>query len=276
MFGNKCKCKTKICKCGKRKIGGVGEHEERLLKEQKRIEDLKAQVNELPDIIKGLIKEISKHRKELTELEKKQISNPNQKNLNKIEILNREIEDLTKELNTEDIKLEQAKKSLQYVIDAEKKLALAINATEKPPNKGIYNFSEDTNIYCFSDIESNMPSEIKELMFLNTGNEIDYTPINLVSTKRAIVFTGDLIDRGAYTIRNLSNMLKLKEDYPDNVILIGGNRDINKIRMYHECCIPSIESTIFIITNKNKPIADIIELLKKYLMIKYLSIVFAR
>jgi hypothetical protein len=271
MFGNKCKCKTKICKCGKRKIGGVvgesgeerelSEYEIRLLDEQKRIEVLKAQVNELPDIIKGLKKKISEHRKKITELKEKETRSHSQSNLNNIEKLNREIEDLTKELNTEDIKLEQAKKSLKYVTDAENKSTRAINTTEKPPNKGIYNFSEDTNIYCFSDIESNMPSEIKELMFQNTGNKIDYTPIDLLSTKRAIVFTGDLIDRGAYTIRNLSNMLKLKEKYPDNVILIGGNRDINKIRMYHECCIPSIESTIFI--SNNKPIADIIELLKK-------------
>jgi hypothetical protein len=68
MFGNKCKCKTKICKCGKRKIGGVvgesgeerelGEYEIRLLDEQKRIEGLKAQVKNLPGIIKGLNEEI--------------------------------------------------------------------------------------------------------------------------------------------------------------------------------------------------------------------------
>jgi hypothetical protein len=266
MFGNKCKCKTKICKCGKRKIGGedgeISEYERRLLDEQNRIEDIRKQVENLPDIIKGLEKKISEHKEELTELEKKEKSRHLQINKNKIEKLENKIKDLTNKLNTEGIKLEQAKKSLQYVEENEKKLALAINATEKPPNKGIYNFSEDTNIYCFSDIESNMPSEIKELMFQNTKDVIDYTPIHLVSTKRAIVFTGDLIDRGAYTIRNLSNMLKLKENYPNNVILIGGNRDINKIRMYHECCIPYIESTIFIITNKNIPIAEIIKLLK--------------
>lgn len=271
MFGNKCKCKTKICKCGKRKIGGVvgesgeerelSEYERRLLDEQKRIEGLKTQVNILPDIIKGLEKKISENKKKKIELEKKEKSRHSQTNLNNIEILNREIEDLIKKRSTTESDLEQAKKSLKYVTDAENKSTRAINATEKSPNKGIYNFSENTNIYCFSDIESNMPSEIKELMFQNTKDVIDYTPINLVSTKRAIVFTGDLIDRGAYTIRNLSNMLKLKEDYPDNVILIGGNRDINKIRMYHECCIPYIESTIFI--SNNKSIADIIELLKK-------------
>ena len=260
MFGNKCKCKTKICKCGKRKIGGMGEYEENLLKEQKRIEDLKISIVELPATIDILKKQINEKKRELHIVNKKQKSHPLQLNLNDIEKLKKDITNLNKELSKVEIKLDQDKISLKYVEEDEKKLALPINATEKPPNKGIYNFSDDTNIYCFSDIESNMPNEIKTLMFQNTEDKIDYTPIDLVNAKRAIVFTGDLIDRGAYTIRNLLNMLKLKEKYPNNVILIGGNRDVNKIRMYFECCIPSIESTIF--NTNNKTITDIIELLK--------------
>jgi predicted phosphodiesterase len=92
-----------------------------------------------------------------------------------------------------------------------------------------------------------MPPEIKKLMFSTTDTtttNIDYTPIDLVSNNKAIVFTGDLIDRGAYTVRNLLNMLKLKSTYQDNVILICGNRDINKIRMYHECYIEDIDTQI--------------------------------
>ena len=262
MFGNKCKCKTKICKCGKRKIGGMGEYEEKLLKEQKRIEDLKISIVELPDTIDILKKQINEKKRELHIVNKKQKSHPSQLNLNKIENLNEDITKLHNELSKVEIKLDQDKISLKYVEEDEKKLALAINATEKPPNKGIYNFSDDTNIYCFSDIESNMPNEIKTLMFQNTEDKIDYTPIDLVNAKRAIVFTGDLIDRGAYTIRNLLNMLKLKEKYPDNVILIGGNRDVNKIRMYYECCIPSIESKIFNTNTNTNTITNIIELLR--------------
>jgi hypothetical protein len=114
------------------------------------------------------------------------------------------------------------------------------------PNLGIYNFPEDTTVYCFSDIESNMPQEIKDLMFHTNDKkpDIEYTPIDLKKERKAIVFTGDLIDRGAYTVRNLLNMLNLKVKNNDNVILICGNRDINKIRMYHECCIEEIDEKI--------------------------------
>jgi hypothetical protein len=128
---------------------------------------------------------------------------------------------------------------------------------------GSYNF-ENKDICCFSDLEGNMPKEIKELMFnLQASNDIDYEPKNLTEIKRAIVFTGDLIDRGAYSIRNLLNMYNLKNVNYQDVILICGNRDLNKIRMYHECCIPYIEDTIFIPENNSKPIAEIVNLLKE-------------
>ena len=123
--------------------------------------------------------------------------------------------------------------------DAHVKYDPQIQQPPKVPKVGFYNFENDTTVYCFSDIESNMPPEIKNLMFSTNDKttNIDYTPIDLLSNNKAIVFTGDLIDRGAYTVRNLLNMLKLKKTYQDNVILICGNRDINKIRMYHECYI---------------------------------------
>lgn len=101
--------------------------------------------------------------------------------------------------------------------------------------------SSENSIYFFSDIEGNMPDGIRNLMF-ETGD----TPKTLVN--EVIVFTGDLIDRGEYTIRNLKRMLALKEGNPDNVILLCGNRDANKIRMYHECHIQAIEDMIL----KNK------------------------
>jgi predicted MPP superfamily phosphohydrolase len=127
---------------------------------------------------------------------------------------------------------------------------------------GIYNF-QDKDVYCFSDIEGNMPTEIFELMNfskgLETNNPLRYTKKNL--EKKAIVFTGDLIDRGAYSIRNLWNMKQLKSDNPTNVILVCGNRDLNKIRMYHECCIPYIEENIFTSDNKSKTINEIFDLL---------------
>lgn len=125
---------------------------------------------------------------------------------------------------------------------------------------GSYDF-KDKDIYCFSDLEGNMPNEIKALMFDKAGNNIDYSPKILKENGCVIVFTGDLIDRGAYSIRNLLNMYNLKNNNYENVVLICGNRDLNKIRMYHECCIPYIENNIFIPTNKDTSISYIIELL---------------
>lgn len=123
-------------------------------------------------------------------------------------------------------------------------------------NNGTYTFTDDDNIYFFSDIEGNMPDGIRNLMFddnnkpLSLGNEV-------------IVFTGDLIDRGEYTIRNLLRMLALKKGNPNNVILLCGNRDANKIRMYHECHIQAIEDMILKSENKNKNINAILGELQK-------------
>jgi hypothetical protein len=132
-------------------------------------------------------------------------------------------------------------------------------------NLGFYNFQEGTTVYCFSDIESNMPPEIKDLMFDKDDKktDIEYTPIDLESKNKAIVFTGDLIDRGAYTVRNLLNMLNLKVENTNNVILICGNRDINKIRMYHECYIEDIDNMILKNGSNLITIESIIDLLDK-------------
>jgi hypothetical protein len=106
-----------------------------------------------------------------------------------------------------------------------------------------------------------MPKEIQELMF-TTNDTFFYNPKTLVDEKKAIVFTGDLIDRGEYTIRNLVNMLALKKNNLQNVILICGNRDINKIRMHHECFINDIKLNI-LDKDININITDILNELKK-------------
>ena len=60
---------------------------------------------------------------------------------------------------------------------------------------------------------------------------------NLSDANNAIVFTGDLIDREGYCIRLLHffHMLKTYKNNKKFVMLCGGNRDFNKIRMYEEC-----------------------------------------
>jgi hypothetical protein len=123
---------------------------------------------------------------------------------------------------------------------------------------GIYKFEND-EIYFFSDLEGNMPDGIKELMFMNDIDEY-YIEIPKSLDNKVIVFTGDLIDRGEYSIRNIKRMLALKEkgENAGRVILLCGNRDTNKIRMYHECHIQAIEDNIFNIANKDIDIANII------------------
>ena len=125
-------------------------------------------------------------------------------------------------------------------------------------NSGIYNFKEDHSIYFFSDLEGNMPDGIKNLMF-----DTPDTPKTL--GKEVIVFTGDLIDRGEYTIRNLQRMLalKLKTGNANNVILLCGNRDANKIRMYRECHIQAIEEKILKSKDKSIDIQTILQELQK-------------
>uniref|UniRef100_A0A6C0LE62 Calcineurin-like phosphoesterase domain-containing protein n=1 Tax=viral metagenome TaxID=1070528 RepID=A0A6C0LE62_9ZZZZ len=128
---------------------------------------------------------------------------------------------------------------------------------------GIYEFTNDNDeIYFFSDLEGNMPDGIKELMFETTTVQNEEKIFEMDETgiiekpkslgKKVIVFTGDLIDRGEYSIRNLRRMLALKEKKVNEkkvnegrVILLCGNRDTNKIRMYRECHIKAIEDNIF-------------------------------
>jgi hypothetical protein len=137
---------------------------------------------------------------------------------------------------------------------------------------GKYNFPEDDEIYFFSDLEGNMPNGIKELMFetttLENGEKIFEMDATGIIEKpkslenKVIVFTGDLIDRGEYSIRNLKRMLALKEKDGNagRVILLCGNRDTNKIRMYHECHIQKIEDNIF---NNEKKDFDIEYIISK-------------
>ena len=113
-------------------------------------------------------------------------------------------------------------------------------------NDGMYNFENDVEIYFFADLEGNMPNEIEKLInindekLININDDESGTQIKL-NKNRAIVFTGDLIDRGEKSIRNLKNMLKLKTENETRVVLTCGNRDLNKIRCYQEFAVYAIE-----------------------------------
>lgn len=48
------------------------------------------------------------------------------------------------------------------------------------------------------------------------------------------VFGGDAVDFGPGAKRILAELIRLKDRYPERVVLIGGNRDINKLRFLSE------------------------------------------
>jgi len=79
-------------------------------------------------------------------------------------------------------------------------------------------------LHVFSDIEGYFPENLKTL-FQNSDKE---------KNKDVIAFTGDLIDRGECSIENLKYMINYKLILKDRLILICGNRDLNKIRLRKE------------------------------------------
>jgi len=96
------------------------------------------------------------------------------------------------------------------------------------------------NVYFFSDEESGAPfrfdgaqpnskgvdSQLNRDFVFEDGLIADFKNDHV-----ALAFLGDLLDNGEYSIRALEKYIELKNRYPTRVILIGGNRDFNKIRM---------------------------------------------
>jgi hypothetical protein len=253
MFRKSCKCKTKICKCGKRKIGGEFKFKTLNKADTENYDNKMIRKKKLENEIIRLSDEINSERTVNEEY-------INANNITSPAVLAKREETMNENIKKLIIDLENSKSELKNI---KEELYEYVNP------HGIYEFKDINSIYCFSDIESNMPEDLKKLMFSNTNNTL-YECKNLESNKEAIVFTGDLIDRGAYTIRNLLNMLNLKKNYPDNVILICGNRDINKIRMFKECDNKEIYDSILNgKLGKNTSYTDILKKLKSITNINF-------
>ena len=97
-------------------------------------------------------------------------------------------------------------------------------------NRTYYDLTGKT-LYCFSDIEGGNPfkmcnDELKENFIFENGLIVD-----LKKSNTGLAFLGDLLDNQIYSMRLLKIFNNLKEKYSDRVILLGGNRDFNKIRM---------------------------------------------
>jgi hypothetical protein len=119
-----------------------------------------------------------------------------------------------------------------------------------------YDFDKIENIkkfICFSDEEGGAPFTFKDdedLLQSVTDNQQNKTVVKalvessfdcedglLTQIKQniAVGFLGDLLDNNDKSIRVLQKMITLKNQNMTSVILIGGNRDFNKVRMGIEC-----------------------------------------
>jgi hypothetical protein len=111
-------------------------------------------------------------------------------------------------------------------------------STDKPAENKYYDMSELNNVYFFSDLEGRIPPTFLKNSLKNVSDLLEVlqpgSDTKNFFENNGIVFCGDLIDRGAQSIRMLKHMKELKETYKDNVVLVAGNRDINKIRLINE------------------------------------------
>jgi hypothetical protein len=110
-----------------------------------------------------------------------------------------------------------------------------MNKLNKPASKmPMYDFS-NKKIYCFSDIEGSKPNSVSANQDIRRVTALlNDTKFTMDIKTEAFIFTGDLIDRGADNIKLIQRFLKIKETYPDNFMIIIGNRDLNKIRLIDE------------------------------------------
>lgn len=105
-----------------------------------------------------------------------------------------------------------------------------------------YATNSDEVVGYFCDVEGNLDYWER---YLNISKVLERVPISLGSVTAYqshrgsitlkdnchFVYGGDVCDRGKGDIRILSDLVNLKESYPDRVHLLLGNRDMNKMRL---------------------------------------------
>jgi len=110
-------------------------------------------------------------------------------------------------------------------------------------------------LYCYSDEEGGNPFILRDADEKGIFAQLDSDFIfdnGLISGfkngETALAFLGDLLDNSRFSIRLLEKYIRLKTENPARVILIGGNRDFNKIRMGIELfCFDSSKSGLDIL-----------------------------
>jgi hypothetical protein len=108
---------------------------------------------------------------------------------------------------------------------------------KKYTNK-IYNSQKSKYKVCtyITDVEGNMDYFNK---YVNISKVIEWTSekknrLKFRNDDSIFIYGGDTQDRGDSDIRFVNILLKFKEDYPERVIFIIGNRDANKLRIPSE------------------------------------------
>ena len=85
----------------------------------------------------------------------------------------------------------------------------------------------------------------------------------------ALAYTGDLFDQRPHSLRLLKAMIHLKDTYTDRVIIIGGNRDFNKLRLGIEFLVVNKDNTNLF----SKPNTDLNKLLDSDLIFRDNSVI---
>jgi hypothetical protein len=101
---------------------------------------------------------------------------------------------------------------------------------------GIYDFDALNldQVICYSDEEGGNPFK-DSISGVKLVDGIIDDIIDDIPEKTGLIFLGDVQDNGPYSITLLKTFIKMKEKNPDRVILITGNRDMNKLRFADEC-----------------------------------------
>lgn len=127
------------------------------------------------------------------------------------------------------------------------------SASTAPPSRAPYLISYFTDVEGDGDYLERFVG-LSRVLDRGEDGELELAP------SAHLVFGGDVVDRGGEDLKVLDVVLGLKERYPDNVHLVMGNRDANKMRIGQEVRVPLIKNTtpvsftyILTLTYKPKP-----------------------
>jgi hypothetical protein len=84
-----------------------------------------------------------------------------------------------------------------------------------------------------SDVEGSY-NRLRTFVLRAPGLSFDEAGDIVVDDDTVFVFGGDAVDRGPWSRRVLVSLWRAQQRFPERVVLLGGNRDINKLRLPRE------------------------------------------